>query len=395
MLGGGLASVFARTAEDVEIEEDRYYEEKQRALENGLGRAAGGGRARDARLAAESLGDDWRGSGSRRREPSEERDPMKGGGHYEDEWVREQAVVNLSDGDGDVDRPQRRKRERKTKKEKKVKRHRSKRAELSDSGSRSASPSAAGPRAPAAVLLPPARPQQQQAEDPAPAPPLRLLPAAPPPSPPDQRFGQEGWGPYAVQEGRGQVDEARLRDKARPRDEARRPVRGDGRREEWRGGGGGGRPSGWRSRSPIFSRGVRRRRSSRERDGREGGSDEDDYVMRSRRWREQRRREDRVPHIYGPQEDANPIIDYIIKSHKYAAANSGVGRSPTSTVAPETPSCRCFPSPVLLPPPTPFSPPLTQATPVGFIRAAWLVPCRQRRPGSRAGGDQGLQHARG
>jgi hypothetical protein len=45
-------------------------------------------------------------------------------------------------------------------------------------------------------------------------------------------------------------------------------------------------------------------------------SDEDNYVMRSRRRREQLRREDRVPHIYGKQEDANPIIDYIIKSHK-------------------------------------------------------------------------------
>ena len=27
--------------------------------------------------------------------------------------------------------------------------------------------------------------------------------------------------------------------------------------------------------------------------------------------------EARVPYIHGPQEDANPIIDYIIKAHKY------------------------------------------------------------------------------
>ena len=27
--------------------------------------------------------------------------------------------------------------------------------------------------------------------------------------------------------------------------------------------------------------------------------------------------EARVPYIHGPQEDSNPIIDYIIKRHKY------------------------------------------------------------------------------
>jgi len=48
--------------------------------------------------------------------------------------------------------------------------------------------------------------------------------------------------------------------------------------------------------------------------------DEDDYLARSRRRKEQLQREAPVPYIHGPREDENPIIDYIIKTHKYTRA---------------------------------------------------------------------------
>jgi hypothetical protein len=53
--------------------------------------------------------------------------------------------------------------------------------------------------------------------------------------------------------------------------------------------------------------------------------DEDDYVERSRRRKQQLKAEARVPYIHGPQEDANPIIDYIIKSHKYGTSRERGG----------------------------------------------------------------------
>lgn len=42
--------------------------------------------------------------------------------------------------------------------------------------------------------------------------------------------------------------------------------------------------------------------------------DEDDYVARTKAWREQQR--DSLPRLKGLDEDANPIINYIIKSRK-------------------------------------------------------------------------------
>ena len=53
--------------------------------------------------------------------------------------------------------------------------------------------------------------------------------------------------------------------------------------------------------------------------------DEDDYVERSRRRKQQLKAEARVPYIHGPQEDTNPIIDYIIKSHKYGTSRERGG----------------------------------------------------------------------
>ena len=57
MLGGVLASVFKRTAEDAEIDEDDYYEQKQRRmerrLERGAGRSAAAARAGGVRNKAE------------------------------------------------------------------------------------------------------------------------------------------------------------------------------------------------------------------------------------------------------------------------------------------------------------------------------------------------------
>ena len=44
---------------------------------------------------------------------------------------------------------------------------------------------------------------------------------------------------------------------------------------------------------------------------------EDDYVARSRRRKQELKQNPRVPYLHGPQEDANPIMDFIIKSHKY------------------------------------------------------------------------------
>ncbi|KAL3909911.1 MAG: hypothetical protein SGPRY_009254 [Prymnesium sp.] len=67
--------------------------------------------------------------------------------------------------------------------------------------------------------------------------------------------------------------------------------------------------------------------------------DEDNYVERSKRRREQVRREERagerVPYIHGPQEDENPIIDYIIKSHKYKKGKAGLSgkRADGETIA--------------------------------------------------------------
>ena len=58
--------------------------------------------------------------------------------------------------------------------------------------------------------------------------------------------------------------------------------------------------------------------------------DEDDYLERSRRRKEQLKAEARVPYIHGPQEDANPIIDYIIKSHKYKGSKARSGPSGAS-----------------------------------------------------------------
>jgi len=245
---------------------------------------------------------------------------MKGVGRHDGEWLLEQAVTNVSDGDGDGDRPQRRRRERKAKKEKRTKRHRSKHAEISDSCSRSTSPPAAGPHPSAGVAVlptrPPPPPQQGQRDDtPPPLPP----PPPPPPRQPAMLPSSPERCPGSVSRGLGAVHERRRQaDEARPccnGSSASRIMRGDGRREERR----GERASRRRSRSPSLS--CSGRRASRERDGL---SDDDNYVMRSRRWREQMRREERVPHIYGPQEDANPIIDYIIKSHKQRNAVSSV-----------------------------------------------------------------------
>ena len=62
------------------------------------------------------------------------------------------------------------------------------------------------------------------------------------------------------------------------------------------------------------------RHGSRHRNG-QHDDDEDNYVERSQRRREQNK--DSVPYLHGPQEDSNPIIDYIIKSHKYGHKRDG------------------------------------------------------------------------
>jgi len=43
MLGAGLLSVHARTAEDEDIDEDRYYAKKQRAMERRIARSVANG----------------------------------------------------------------------------------------------------------------------------------------------------------------------------------------------------------------------------------------------------------------------------------------------------------------------------------------------------------------
>ena len=50
---------------------------------------------------------------------------------------------------------------------------------------------------------------------------------------------------------------------------------------------------------------------------RDRDDNEDDYVARSRRRKQELKQNPRVPYLHGPQEDANPIMDFIIKSHKY------------------------------------------------------------------------------
>ena len=72
--------------------------------------------------------------------------------------------------------------------------------------------------------------------------------------------------------------------------------------------------------------------------------DEDDYQARSRRRKEQLKREDpleRVPYIHGPQEDANPIIDYVIKSHKYKNGKPKGGARPDNDSLAQVPPPRC------------------------------------------------------
>ena len=54
-------------------------------------------------------------------------------------------------------------------------------------------------------------------------------------------------------------------------------------------------------------------------------------MARSARRREELRRDPRVPYIHGPREDANPIIDYVIKSHKYR--DDGRGRAAEAAAA--------------------------------------------------------------
>lgn len=51
--------------------------------------------------------------------------------------------------------------------------------------------------------------------------------------------------------------------------------------------------------------------------------------------RREERAGERVPYIHGPQEDENPIIDYIIKSHKYKKGKAGLSgkRADGETIA--------------------------------------------------------------
>lgn len=281
MLGAGLASVFSRTAEDVSIEEDRYYEHKERLHEKGLHAEREQREPQPTGRATELLAElgDWRGSAGREgRAPSQERDPLLDLTSGVETFRGRMSHVGRCCAGDDSDRRHRRKRDKRAKQEKKKsKRRKAGRGERSESSSRSLSPA-------------PSRAQRR----------ARVSDQAPANSSPELKKQCEQQCGHNMQnyreprglDGRGKhLAERALHD----------------RRSHSR--------SLSRSRCDLRQVGHRKARHTQS-DTHDSSNDEDNYLERSKRRREQLRREERVPYIYGPQEDANPIIDFIIKSHK-------------------------------------------------------------------------------